>query len=297
VQSLLAPRLSLAVGIAIFGLKYLAYRLTGSVALYSDALESIVNIAAALVVLLTITIARRPADAKHPFGHSKVEYLSAVLEGVLIVVAALAIVQSAWERLLRPVVLVGLTEGVTLSLAASGLNGMMAFYLVRLGRRERSPALVADGMHLGSDVITSAGVLLGIGLAWLTGWWLLDPLIALLGAVNILRIGWKLVRDSIGGLIDEGLPEVEAERVRQVIEDNLQEAIEVHALRTRRAGRLTFIDFHLIVPSNMMVSDAHAICDHLEGVIERVAPGSKITIHIEPEDKAEHRGFVVRTGR
>jgi cation diffusion facilitator family transporter len=291
-----ASRLALVVGVVILGLKLVAYWVTGSVALLSDGLESIVNIVAALVALFTIQMAARPPDVDHPFGHSKFEYLAAVLEGVLIVLAAVTITRSAWFRLQAPLPVSGLALGAAVSLLASGLNAGLARYLTTVGRRVRSPALVADGLHLWTDVMTSVGVVLGVGLAWLSGWWVLDPLLALLVAVNVLRVGWKLIRDSVGGLVDESLPEEDVSRIQQVLRANMAGAQEVHDLKTRLAGRLTFVDFHLVVPSEMSVTDAHAICDRLETEVERAVPGSLVTIHVEPEDKAKHEGYVVRAG-
>ncbi len=194
-----SARLSLLVALLVLGLKVLAYLLTGSVALLSDALESIVNVAAALLALFAIRLAHKPPDATHPFGHTKAEYFSAVLEGVLVVLAALLITREALPRLFRPVPLEGLGPGLLVSLLASGANGLLAYHLIQGGRLHRSPALVADGYHVLSDVLTSVGVLLGVGLAGLTGFWVLDPLLALLVAGNILLMGFRLVRDSVGG--------------------------------------------------------------------------------------------------
>ena len=292
-----APYAAVGLGVIILGLKLAAYWLTGSVALLSDALESVVNVVAASAALVAIRAAAQPPDANHPFGHSKIEYLSAVFEGILIVLAALLIGERAWERLQTPSPLRGLGWAVPIALAASALNAGLAAFLLRVGRRERSPALVADGLHLWTDVVTSAGVLAGVGLAGLTGWWVLDPLIALLVALNILRVGWRLLRDSVGGLIDESLPDAEVERLQQVVEQTMTGALEVHDLRTRQAGRQTFVTFHLVVPSAMPVTEAHDICDRLESAIQKALPGSFTTIHVEPEDKAHHKGFVVRTGK
>ena len=296
-QARAAPYAAVGLGVIILGLKLAAYWLTGSVALLSDALESVVNVVAASAALIAIRAAAQPPDANHPFGHSKIEYLSAVLEGILIVLAALLIGERAWERLQTPSPLSGLGWAALIALAASALNAGLAAFLLRVGRRERSPALVADGLHLWTDVVTSVGVLLGIGLAWLTGWWVLDPLLALLVALNILRVGWRLLRDSVGGLIDESLPDAEVERLQRVIEQVMTGALEVHDLRTRQAGRQTFVTFHLVVPSAMPVTQAHDICDRLESAIHKALPGSFTTIHVEPEDKAHHKGFVVRTGQ
>ena len=269
-----APYLAVGLGLIILALKLVAYWLSGSVALLSDALESIVNVVAAVAVLITIRKAAKPPDADHPFGHSKIEYLSAILEGILIVLAALFISKQAWARFQQPSELQSLGIAALVSIIASILNAGLAAFLMRVGRRERSPALLADGMHLWTDVATSVGVLVGVGLAWLTGWWVLDPLLAFLVAINILWVGWRLLRGSVGGLIDESLPDTELTHIQQAIEGSMHGALEVHDLRTRRAGRLTFVNFHLVVPGQMPVSKAHEICDELEAAIQKVVSGS-----------------------
>ncbi|MEI6415112.1 MAG: cation diffusion facilitator family transporter, partial [Pseudomonadota bacterium] len=214
-----SARISLATGIAVLGLKFLAYYWTGSVALYSDALESFVNVAGALAALAALIVAIRPADSRHPYGHAKAEYFSAVFEGVLIVVAALTIIQESWPRLFHPQAVTGLDWGIAASILASTLNAALARYLVHQGDRLSSPALRADGLHIWSDVVTSVGVLIGIGLAVWTGWWLLDPLLAVLVALNILWVGGGLIRDSLGGLMDESLPEEDLTRVKTLVKD------------------------------------------------------------------------------
>ncbi len=284
-------------GVVILGLKLGAYLLTGSVALLSDALESLVNVAAAAMALITIRAATRPPDIKHPYGHSKFEYLSVVIEGLLIILAAGLIGQQAIGRFQDPATLTSFGLAAVLALLASGFNAGLAAYLVREGRRTRSPAMTADGLHLWTDVATTLGVLAGLTLAQVTGWRILDPVVALLVAANIVWVGWRLLRDSVGGLVDEALPEREADRIEQAIRTNMQGALEVHDLRTRRGGRTTFVTFHLIVPSGMTVEEAHVICDRIETAVGRELPGSFVTIHVEPENKAKHLGFVVRTGQ
>jgi cation diffusion facilitator family transporter len=281
-----AARLSFLVALLVLGLKALAYLLTGSVALLSDALESIVNVAAALLALFAIRLAHKPPDATHPFGHTKAEYFSAVLEGVLVVLAALLIAREALPRLLRPVPLEGLGPGLGVSLLASGTNGLLAYHLIRKGRLHRSPALVADGYHVLSDVLTSVGVFLGVGLAWLTGLWVLDPLLALVVAGNILLMGFRLVRDSVGGLMDAGLSPEEVARIKEVIARELGgKALEVHDLKTRKAGHRAFLEFHLVVPGETPVAEAHRLCDRLERALEEAIPGLSVTIHVEPESE------------
>lgn len=281
-----AARLSLVVGAAVLGLKWLAWWLTGSVALYSDALESVVNVVAAAAALAAVTISRRPADATHAFGHTKAEYFSAVLEGVLIVLAALAIVREAWGRFADPQPVTGLDRGLAVSVVASLANGALAWYLVRLGRRQRSPALEADGIHLATDVVTSVGVVIGIVLAAATGYWVLDPLLAMLVAVNILWAGWTLVRDSLSGLMDAALPPRELAPLQGLLAEAPAGALEIHDLKTRRAGRATFVEFHLVVDGAMPVEEAHRLCDGLEAEVHELLPGSEVVIHVEPESEA-----------
>lgn len=284
---------SVAVGVLVLALKYAAYLLTGSVALYSDALESIINVAAAGAALLALWVSAKPADANHPYGHHKAEYFSAVIEGVLIVLAALAILREAYLGFLDPRPIDAPAIGLAVNALASAVNGAWAWFLVRNGRRWRSPALIADGRHLFADVVTSCGVVVGVGLVAVTGWLLLDPALAALVALNILWSGWGLVRASVGGLMDEAVaPEVLA-RIKGVIAEQGEGALEAHDVRTRHAGRSTFIDFHLVVPGEMRVSEAHAICDRIEAVLREEIEGAVVIIHVEPDEKAKHRGVLV----
>ena len=284
---------SIAVALAVMGIKYLAYLKTGSVALYSDALESIVNVVTAIVALITIRISARPADRRHQFGHHKAEYFSAVLEGALIIVAALLIMRAAYAAVLKPRTLTEPALGLVISGVATVLNAGWSAILIALGRRRRSPALVADGRHLVTDVATSVGVIVGLLLATWTGWSLLDPLLAAAVAVIILWTGWRLTRSSVSSLMDEAVASDVARRIRELIRANAEGAIEVHDLRTRSAGRATFIEFHMVVPGTMTVTEAHRICDRLEAEIGREIEGAEILIHIEPEGEARHRGVLV----
>ncbi|RTH31832.1 cation-efflux pump [Thermus scotoductus] len=281
-----AARLSLLVALWVLGLKSLAYLLTGSVALLSDARESTVNVAATLLALFAIRFAQRPPDETHPFGHSKAEYFSAVLEGVLVVLTAFLIAKESIPRLLHPRPLGDLGPGLLVSLLASLINGLLAWHLLRQGRRLRSPALTADGYHVLSDVLSSVGVLAGVSLAWATGLWVLDPLLALLVAGDILLMGFRLVRQSVGGLMDEGLSPAEVSRIRKTIAEALGgRALEVHDLKTRKAGNRAFLEFHLVVPGSMTVEEAHRLCDELERALEESFPGLAVTIHVEPESE------------
>lgn len=284
--------LSLGVSIVVLALKWLAFGLTGSVALFSDALESIVNVTAAAAAFIALWIARQPTDANHPFGHTKAEYFSAAFESLLIVIAALLIIYEAVIRLWSPVILHDIGWGVMVSVLASAINGVLAAYLLHIARITLSPAIKADGVHILSDVVTSAGVLIGVSLAWLTGWWLLDPLLALVVAFNILWMGANLLRESVGGLMDEGMSEIELQPLQQVIADNMLGALQVHSLKTRRAGVVTFIEFHLVVPANMTVQCAHDICNRLEQALQRYLNGVQVNIHIEPDSEVEPDRFI-----
>ncbi|MFD1342336.1 cation diffusion facilitator family transporter [Litorisediminicola beolgyonensis] len=284
---------SVFVGLAVLAIKTLAWAMTGSVALLSDALESIVNVATALAALFAVQVAQRPPDANHPFGHHKAEFFSAVLEGVLIVLAALFILREAWDGFRTPVPLTAPWQGLGVNILASVLNGLWAFVLLRRGRRLRSPALQADGAHLWTDVASSVGVTIGVAAAVLTGWLWLDPALAALVAVNILWSGWRVISASLSGLMDEAVPESELAELRAIIAAHAEGAVEAHDLRTRQAGRASFVEFHLVVPGEMSVNDAHAICDRIEAAVRAARDGVTVTIHVEPEHKAKHSGIVV----
>ncbi|WP_018699125.1 cation diffusion facilitator family transporter [Amorphus coralli] len=278
---------SIAIGCIIFALKYLAYALTGSVALFSDAIESIINIAAACAALVALRISALPADDNHPFGHSKAEYFSAELEGVLIVIAALAIARQAAMALAEPAPIAAPVEGLAVNALATVINLVWAQILLRHGRRVRSPALTADGRHLMADVVTSVGVIAGVALVGITGWLILDPILAILVAVNILWSGWRLIRESVAGLMDEAVPQETMDTITALIAEHASGAIQAHDVRTRRAGPKTFVEFHLVVPGDMSVSASHAICDRIEAAIRLGVPDSVTTIHVEPEYKAK----------
>jgi len=284
---------SVAVALAVLALKAVAWLLTGSVALMADALESVVNVAAAAAALAAVRYSAMPADANHPYGHAKAEYFSAVLEGVLIVLAALLILHEAWGALLAPRPPEQAGVGLAVSTVASAANAAWALVLTRRGRALRSPALLADARHLWSDVVTSVGVIAGVGLVALTGMLWLDPLLAALTAVNILVSGWRLLRESVGGLMDEAVPAATLARIRRIVAEQAAGAIEAHDLRTRHAGRFTFIEFHLVVPGGMTVRESHAICDRIEAALKAELETAVITIHVEPEGKAKQTGVPV----
>jgi cation diffusion facilitator family transporter len=284
---------TIAVGLVVLALKFGAYWLTGSVALYSDALESCVNVVAALVTFGALLVSAKPADARHPYGHQKIEYIAAVFEGALILLAAVAVFHAAWESWRNPRPVIIDPTGIALNVAAGLINGGWATFLLARAKALRSPALRADGQHLMTDVISSIGVLAALMMAVATGLPWLDPVLACLVAVNILVSGWKLMQQSFSGLLDEAAAPEELERIRSLIALHATGAIEAHDLRTRHSGRLTFIEFHLVVPGGMRVDLAHEICDRIEGVLQDAVGSAMITIHVEPENKAKHEGIVV----
>ncbi len=282
--------LSIAAAVLTLALKSAAYFLTGSVGLLSDAVESLVNIVAALTALLSLHYAARPVDESHTYGHEKIEFFSSGLEGVLIVAAAAAIAWYAVQRLLSPQPLQPLGPGLVISLVASLLNGAVAAILLRAGRKYGSIVLEADGWHLLTDVWTSVAVLLGLSLVWLTESQLLDPLIALAVAANILWTGFGLIRRSFDGLMDRALPAQEQAAVRSAIEQHLGPNMDYHALRTRRAGRRRFVDFHLLVPGRLTVQEAHTLTGRIEESVRGALPELEVTVHIEPiEDRSSWR--------
>jgi cation diffusion facilitator family transporter len=281
------------ISLGVMGIKMTAWWVTGSVALLSDGLESFVNVVAAFIAFFVIRYAQKPADADHPFGHHKAEYLSAVTEGVLIVVAALLIVQAAVGHLGNPQPMEAPVLGLAINFSAGVVNLLWARILIREGRLHRSVALVADGQHLMSDVITSVGVLAGLLLAIGTGFPIFDPIIAILVALNILYQGYSVISHSIDGLMDKAVLPIEEVAIKEAIATHAGGSIGVHDLKTRIAGSVTFVDFHLVVPASMPVGDAHKICDRLEDAIRAIHAGAEITIHVEPEGEKAH-GIRVR---
>jgi cation diffusion facilitator family transporter len=284
---------SVAVACLVTGLKYAAYAMTGSVALYSDALESIVNVLTAIVAFVAIDMARRPADRHHQFGHHKAEYLAAVLEGVFIVIAALLIFHAAYVAYTNPGRMTASLPGLFLSGLATVINGAWGWLLITRGRRERSPALAADGWHLITDVVTSVAVLAGLILVAITGWQVLDPILAALVAGYILWSGGQLMKESMSGLMDEAVAADVATRINSTIASTAHGALQVHDLRTRISGRATFIEFHLVVPGRMAVATAHNICDRVEAALEAAIPDCSVLIHVEPEAEAQDAGALI----
>lgn len=284
---------SIVVGCVVLALKTLAWWLTGSAALFSDAAETVVNVVAASMAFAALQFSAKPADANHPYGHDKAEFFAAVVEGVLIIVSALAIVQHAWQVWRHPAPISAPLQGLLVTAFASAMNLGWAGTLLRQGRQLRSPALFADGRHLATDVVTSAALIGGVGLVLATGLLWLDPLLAAFAAAYILVSGLLVMRDSVGGLMDAApAPEV-VERIRTLVAAHAEGALEAHDLRTRHAGRLTFLEFHLVVPGDMTVSTAHTICDRVEAALKDEMAGLAVTIHVEPPHKAKHQGVLV----
>ncbi|EJF88342.1 cation diffusion facilitator family transporter [Bartonella vinsonii subsp. arupensis OK-94-513] len=278
---------SIFVACIVFALKYWAYHITGSVALYSDALESIVNILATLAAWWAVKVSMKPADHDHPFGHHKAEYFSAILEGILIIIAAIIILREAWIALSTVKLLQKPGIWLVIHLVASVINYLWGWVLIRQGNIHRSPALKADGVHFITDVFTSVAILIGLVAGFMGGWSILDPILAIIVAVNILLQGWKVIRSAVQGLMDVGVELNETMRIRELISANAQGALEVHDLLTRVAGRVTFIEFHLVVPAAMSVGEAHQICDKIEAVLQEEFDNVRISIHVEPENEAK----------
>ncbi len=274
--------LAVVAAVATIALKAAAYFVTGSVSLLSDAVESTANFVAALTALFAVWYAARPIDRNHNYGHEKVEFFASGLEGTLILIAAGGIAYLAIERLLNPQPLEGFGPGVAIAIVASLINVVVARLLIKTGRAHRSIALEADGRHLMTDVVTSAGVVIGLVLVRLTGVDAIDPILALVVAANVLWTGISLIRASIDGLMDTALPEQDVKDVRQAIEARLTADETYHALRTRRAGSRQFVDFHLLVPGDQSVHRAHEITHRIEHAVNEVLPGAETTVHIEP---------------
>ncbi len=281
---------SIPISIAVLALKLLAWWLTGSVALLSDAMESTVNVVAALLAYFAVRIANIPPDENHPFGHKKAEYLSAVVEGVLIVLAAFLIIREAVLALPNPHLEDAPLLGIIVNVIATGVNGAWAYLLLKIGRREGSPALEASSRHIFTDVLTSVGVIAGLLLALATGWLILDPILAILVALNILWEGWKVIRASVDGLMDVTLSDHDLQTVSNAIEANLGAALEYHDLKGRRSANVVFVEFHLVVDGTMPVSAAHDICNDIEDELDRLYPDSVFVIHLEPDDELKGDG-------
>lgn len=274
--------LSIGTAVVTIALKFGPYRLTNSVGLLSDAIESLVNLVAAVVAFWALTVAAKPPDAEHAFGHSKAEYFSSALEGTLIIIAAASIAVAAWERLLHPQLLEQIGLGLVISTIATVLNGIVGFILLRAGRRLRSITLRADAHHLFTDVWTSVGIVLGIGLVKLTGWLALDSIVALIVSANIVWAGVRLLRETGSELLDAALPATDQDAIALVLSEHCTQGIQFHALRTRVAGSRRFVSLHVLVPGAWTVQRGHDLCEVIEIAISTALPGTHVTTHLEP---------------
>ena len=276
--------LSIAAALATILLKGWAWWLTGSVGLLSDALESFVNLAGAMMALAMLSLAAQPADDNHAHGHGKAEYFSSAFEGLLIFLAAIGIVYAAIERLLNPQPLEAVGIGLGVSVVASIINLITSRILMDVGSRYKSIALEADAHHLMTDVWTSVGVIVGVGLVWASGWLWLDPVIALLVALNIVWTGWQLLQRSAAGLMDVSIPEADIRAIEDILDRYRRQELEFHALRTRQAGTRAFISFHLLVPGRWSVQQGHDWSERIEADIRQAIPYAHITTHLEPKE-------------
>ena len=274
--------LSIAAAVATILLKGWAYLLTGSVGLLSDALESFVNLAGALMALAMLTVAARPPDEDHAYGHGKAEYFSVGVEGALILIAAISIAIAAVDRLMNPRQLEQVGVGLAVSVVASAINFAVAMVLMRAARAHRSATLEADAHHLLTDVWTSAGVLVGVGAVVLTGWLWLDPVVALVVAANIVWTGSRIMYKSVSGLMDVALPEDDQKVLRTLLERYADEGIEYHALRTRQSGARRFVSLHVLVPPEWSVQQGHDTLERIEADIRRALPPVTVFTHLEP---------------
>ncbi len=276
--------LAIGTAVATIGLKVGAWWLTDSVGLLSDAAESLVNLVAAILALYTLTVSVRPPDDDHPYGHSKAEYFSAAAEGLMIFIAAVIIIVKAVERLITPAPIENVGLGLLISSSAALLNGLVAMLLIRKGRQHRSAVLVADGRHLMTDLITSIGVIVGVGLVVLTGEPRMDPIVALVAGANITYTGVKLLRSSVDGLMDVALPaDVHAE-IDDVLDGFRSDDVDFHALRTRESGNRRFMSFHVLVPGDWSVKEGHDFTEDVIDALVAKIPDLRVTAHLEPKD-------------
>lgn len=275
--------LAVATAAATILLKAGAWWVTGSVGLLADAAESIVNLVAAIVALVALKVAAKPADKNHHFGHTKAEYFSAAVEGIMIFVAAASIVVLAVQRLINPQPLESLGIGLVISLVAAVLNGGVAQALIRAGRKHNSITLRADGKHLMTDLYTSIGVVVGVALVWLTGWEILDPVVAIAVGINILVTGYSLIKESTAGLMDISMSKEDNARIRQILADHTEEGkVDFHAVRTRESGTRQFMELHMLVPGAWTVQEGHDAMEDLIEIITGEFPEMVVTGHLEP---------------
>ena len=276
--------LSIAAAIATITLKTVAWQMTGSVGLLSDAAESVVNLVAAIAVLIAVKVAAMPADKNHHFGHSKAEYFSAAIEGLMIFVAAVAIMWSAIDRFLHPRPLENIGLGLGISVLASAINGAVAFVLLRAGRTHRSLTLTADGKHLMTDVWTSAGVVVGVLAVGITGIHRIDPILAFLVGVNIIVAGWKLLQESAAGLMDISMSKEDNKAIADVLTTFVTDEVHFHALRTRVSGHHRFAEVHVLVPGAWTVQRGHDLVEEVEDAVHAVFDDVALTCHLEPSE-------------
>ncbi|HSW02549.1 MAG TPA: cation diffusion facilitator family transporter [Sedimentisphaerales bacterium] len=274
--------LSIAAALATIGLKSLAYLLTGSVGLLSDAVESLVNLVAASMALAMLIVAARPADEEHQYGHSKAEYFASIVEGALVLLAAIAIGYAAVRRIIHPQAIEQTGIGLIVAAVASAINLVVARILLRVGREHNSITLEADARHLMTDVWTSAGVIVGVGLVSLTGWHILDPIVAIGVAVNIVRTGVLLMQRSVAGLMDAALSPEDRDKVQNVLDKYKEQGIEFHVLRTRQAAGVRFVSVHVLVPGKWTTHKGHHLVEDIEGEIREALPGVNVMTHLEP---------------
>lgn len=283
--------LSLFLSLFIFGVKLIAYLITNSVAIYSDAMESIVNIISAIIALVGLKIALKPPDKEHPYGHTKIEYLVSILEAAFILCAAGSIIWKAFQTFLNPQAIERISQGLFLLFVAGFTNGVISLIAYRQGKRENSPILIAHAKHIFTDVLTTIGVFLSLIFVVILDFKFLDPVIALLIGINILYLGYKLVKDSFNCLMDVSLPQEKVTSIKNIINETIEghpkrsDIYDVHDFKTRRAGRKGFVEFHLTVSGDMSVKHAHDICEEIERKISEKHRDITVTIHIEPKDK------------
>ncbi len=278
--------LSLIISLLNFGFKFLAYYLTGSVAIYSDSLESIINIFSAFLAFIGTRISFKPSDLDHPYGHTKVEYLISILEALFILIASFSILWEAYQKFLSPFEIQSLEIGLILISLTALLNGLLSYKIYRQGKKESSPILISHAAHLFTDVITTAGIILGITLAKILNFWYLDPLLAILVGLNIFYMGYKILKEAVNSLLDVSLSKEKTQSIHNIIQSTISGSkipqADYHAFRSRKAGRSSFVEFHLTVPGETSVKEAHDLCDEIERNIQKEHPEIQVTIHLEP---------------
>ncbi|MFN3505460.1 MAG: cation diffusion facilitator family transporter [Caldimicrobium sp.] len=278
--------LSLVVSLFICALKFFAYFLTKSISIYSDALESIINIFSAFLAMLGIKFALKPPDEEHPYGHTKIEYFIAIIEGLFVLFASFSILWKAIKSFLNPEPLSYINMGIMLISLSLILNGILAWIIYRIGKREASPILISHSIHLFTDVLTSLGVVIAIFLVKIFNFWYIDPLLAILISLNILFMGYKIFKEAINSLLDMSVSPNKREEIKQIIDKTIFEStinnIGIHNFKSRKAGRKDFIEFHLTVPKDTTVEEAHSLCDEIEKKIKDNYPEVSVTIHVEP---------------